>query len=160
MKVLAPIPVMQREKKEMPSSSEAMEYETMASCPAHFRTHWECCSWDWKKKKTSLRINANPRLSQSQNTNHTAHGHSRQVDNNEDRKARVMKSPLHPPLPRAQEGTLCQICLKSSESLAPFLSGICWRPAYADMDGLVRYCQVINKQTFSYRTCIKQKTTA
>lgn len=145
MKVLAPIPVMQREKKEMPSSSEAMEYETMASCPAHFRTHWECCSWGWKKKKTSLRINANPRLSQSQNTNHTAHGHSRQVDNNEDRKARVMKSPFHPPLPRAQEGTLCQICLKSSESLAPFLSGICWRPAYADMDGLLRYCQVINK---------------
>lgn len=23
----------------------------MASCPAHFRTHWECCSWDWKKLK-------------------------------------------------------------------------------------------------------------
>lgn len=76
-----------------------------------------------EKKKTSLRINANPRLSRSQNTNHTAHGHSRQVDN-EDRKARVRKSPLHPPLPSALGGTLCQICLKSSESLAPFLSGM------------------------------------
>lgn len=63
-------------------------------------------------------------------------------------------------LPRAQEGTLCQICLKSYESLAPFLSGICWRPAYADMDGLVRYCQAINKPTFSDRTYIKQRTTA
>lgn len=53
-KLVAPIPVTQRKRKEMPSCSQAMQYKTITSCPTHFHTHWECCSWGLlrlKKKK-------------------------------------------------------------------------------------------------------------
>lgn len=53
-KSVAPIPVTQRERKEMPSCSQAMQYKAISSCPTHFHTHWECCSWGLLRKTQAV----------------------------------------------------------------------------------------------------------
>lgn len=103
----------------MPSCSQAMQHKTIASCPTHSDTHWECCSWAYEEKK---RKNKKQPADQCQpmrmsNTDPSTHSSWPLQTGRRQNKKGLCRVPQHPPLPKAQDRTLCQICLKSSESL-------------------------------------------
>lgn len=90
---MAPIPVTQRKREEMPSCSQAMQYKTISSCPTHFTPTENAVLGAYSEKNKQCADQCQPMHVSNPTTKHTVHAHCRHV---EDRKERDAQSPLAP----------------------------------------------------------------